>query len=574
MLNTRPWTQIEQAAEEASVSFRDDGAAALDWAARYLERVGELPVLAQVEPGEIRGALPASPPEDGRAVRRRAARPRRGAAARRSRTGRARASSPTSRSPASEPGILAELLAATLNQVGILWRTSPALDGARGGRRSTGCAQLLGLPGGWHGHIEDTASTSTLAALIAARQRARAARRRLLRARALVGREGGAACSGSSCARFPPTTSSACAPTCSTLDGRAAPSSRRSARRRSTSVDPVRGDRGRVRSGGRVAARRRGVRRRGVVCPEERWSRTASSARTRSSSTRTSGCSRRWTARCSGRRGRTTSGSAFSARARVPAHARRGVEPQRVRACARAAVPRAEALGGAALLRRARGCRSGSARRCGSPSSSRSWVRGRARAGSSCAPRRFSLVCFRRDGSDEENEALARARERERRDLHLAHEAGRPLRAAARGRQRAHDRGGRAARLGRAARERAADDHRRLERRCRATRSRRCSARSSGSTVRSRNVGSQFGAGLKSIVGGELKGMTKALVDSRQQVMDADGRGGGGEGRQRDRRDALRHVGDGRELDGDLRLRHRRARRTKPERTPARRGLG
>ena len=41
-----------------------------------------------------------------------------------------------------------------------------------------------------------------------------------------------------------------------------------------------------------------------------------------------------------------------------------------------------------------------------------------------------------------------------------------------------------------------------------------------GLTVRSRNIGSQFGAGLKSIFGGELKGMTKALADSRQQVID------------------------------------------------------
>src|SRR5690348_2901743 len=40
-----------------------------------------------------------------------------------------------------------------------------------------------------------------------------------------------------------------------------------------------------------------------------------------------------------------------------------------------------------------------------------------------------------------------------------------------------------------------------------------------GLTVRSRNIGSQIGAGLKSIIGGELKGMTTALVDSRQQVM-------------------------------------------------------
>jgi uncharacterized protein YbjQ (UPF0145 family) len=41
-----------------------------------------------------------------------------------------------------------------------------------------------------------------------------------------------------------------------------------------------------------------------------------------------------------------------------------------------------------------------------------------------------------------------------------------------------------------------------------------------GLTVRSRNIGSQLGAGLKSIMGGELKGMTKALVDSRMQVID------------------------------------------------------
>ncbi len=40
-----------------------------------------------------------------------------------------------------------------------------------------------------------------------------------------------------------------------------------------------------------------------------------------------------------------------------------------------------------------------------------------------------------------------------------------------------------------------------------------------GLTVRSRNIGSQFGAGLKSILGGELKGMTKALIDSREQVI-------------------------------------------------------
>jgi uncharacterized protein YbjQ (UPF0145 family) len=40
-----------------------------------------------------------------------------------------------------------------------------------------------------------------------------------------------------------------------------------------------------------------------------------------------------------------------------------------------------------------------------------------------------------------------------------------------------------------------------------------------GLTVRSRNIGSQFGAGLKSLVGGELKGMTQNLVNSRLEVI-------------------------------------------------------
>jgi uncharacterized protein YbjQ (UPF0145 family) len=40
-----------------------------------------------------------------------------------------------------------------------------------------------------------------------------------------------------------------------------------------------------------------------------------------------------------------------------------------------------------------------------------------------------------------------------------------------------------------------------------------------GLTVRSRNLGSQIGSGLKSLVGGELKGMTKNLAASREEVI-------------------------------------------------------
>jgi aromatic-L-amino-acid decarboxylase len=149
------------------VTFREDGAAALEWVARYLEGVGELPVLAQVEPGEVRASLPASPPERGEpfeAVLRdldEVLLP-----------GMTHWNHPRFLAyfaiSGSEPGILAELLAAALNVNAMLWRTSPAateleevaLDWLR---------QLLGLPEGLHGHIEDTASTSTLAALAAAR---------------------------------------------------------------------------------------------------------------------------------------------------------------------------------------------------------------------------------------------------------------------------------------------------------------------------------------------------------------------------------------------------------------------
>ncbi|MBY8888758.1 YbjQ family protein [Streptomyces sp. PTM05] len=41
-----------------------------------------------------------------------------------------------------------------------------------------------------------------------------------------------------------------------------------------------------------------------------------------------------------------------------------------------------------------------------------------------------------------------------------------------------------------------------------------------GLTVRSRHLGSQIGAGLKSMIGGELRGLTKTLVETRNQAME------------------------------------------------------
>jgi len=148
--------------------LRSDGQAALEWAASYLERVGDLPVLAQVQPGEIRARLPAQAPED--------AEPFSAVLADLDEVllpGMTHWQHPrffayfaTSATP---PGILAEMLAATLNSVGFLWRTAPASTELEGVVLDW-VAKLLGLPEGWHGHIEDTASTGTMAAIIAARE--------------------------------------------------------------------------------------------------------------------------------------------------------------------------------------------------------------------------------------------------------------------------------------------------------------------------------------------------------------------------------------------------------------------
>ena len=148
--------------------LREEGPAALEWAASYLERVGELPVLAQVEPGAIRSALPTAAPEHGEPF----------SAVLRDLEevllpGVTHWQHPRFfgyfATSSSEPAILAELLAATLNSVAILWRTAPAATELEG-LVLDWTAQLLGLPAGWHGHIEDSASTSTLAALVVARE--------------------------------------------------------------------------------------------------------------------------------------------------------------------------------------------------------------------------------------------------------------------------------------------------------------------------------------------------------------------------------------------------------------------
>jgi aromatic-L-amino-acid decarboxylase len=149
------------------VSFREDLDRAADWVDGYVGRVGELPVAARVEPGAVRAALPSSPPEQPETFEEMLRdldevilpgithwnHPRFFA---------------WFANTGSEPGILAELLVAALNVNNMTWLSSPAATELEVTVMDW-LGQLFGLPREWHGHIEDTASTATVAALAAAR---------------------------------------------------------------------------------------------------------------------------------------------------------------------------------------------------------------------------------------------------------------------------------------------------------------------------------------------------------------------------------------------------------------------
>jgi aromatic-L-amino-acid decarboxylase len=150
--------------------FRRHAHAAVDWMADYLAGVGALPVLPPVRPGDVAARLPASAPGQPEEMERILADFREtvlpgvthwnhpGFLAYFAITG-------------SGPGILGEMLAAALNTNAMLWRTGPAQTELEE-RTLDWLRQLLGLPGGFRGTIQDTASISTLVALAAARHAA------------------------------------------------------------------------------------------------------------------------------------------------------------------------------------------------------------------------------------------------------------------------------------------------------------------------------------------------------------------------------------------------------------------
>lgn len=148
--------------------FRRAGHAAVDWIAAYLSDTRNYPVLPKVRPGELVDALPHSAPERGESFDTifadfdRVIMP-----------AVAHWNHPAFFAyfacTGSTPAILGEMLAAALNTNGLHWLTSPAvaeteqvtLDWLR---------QWIGLPEGWMGIVFDTASTTSMHAIVCARE--------------------------------------------------------------------------------------------------------------------------------------------------------------------------------------------------------------------------------------------------------------------------------------------------------------------------------------------------------------------------------------------------------------------
>src|SRR5437868_7763749 len=148
--------------------FRRHGHELIDWIADYFERIDDLPVLAQIEPGDLKAQLPFSPPNDGEPMETifsdidRLIVP-----------ALTHWSHPSFfayfATSTSAPGIFGELLSAAFDVKSMLWRTSPAateleevvLDWLR---------QMIGLDDGMSGFIYDTASVSSMHAIAAARE--------------------------------------------------------------------------------------------------------------------------------------------------------------------------------------------------------------------------------------------------------------------------------------------------------------------------------------------------------------------------------------------------------------------
>jgi aromatic-L-amino-acid decarboxylase len=152
----------------SSAEFRRFGHELIDWIADYFDRIDDLPVLAAIEPGDLKAQLPQTPPLSGEPMEQIIADLDRlivPALTHWSHPSFFAYFAPST----SGPGILGELLTAAFDNKAMLWRTSPAsteleevtLDWLR---------QMMGLDPGMIGIIYDTASVSSMHAIAAARE--------------------------------------------------------------------------------------------------------------------------------------------------------------------------------------------------------------------------------------------------------------------------------------------------------------------------------------------------------------------------------------------------------------------
>ena len=148
--------------------FRRAGHEAVDWIAQYLNSVAEKPVLAQTAPGELFDSLPASAPEKGESFQ----------AILRDFDRLVMPAVTQWNHPrffayfactGSTPAVLGEMLAAALNTNGLHWKTSPAVAELEQ-RALDWLRQWIGLSDEWFGIVYDTASTSSMHAIVCARE--------------------------------------------------------------------------------------------------------------------------------------------------------------------------------------------------------------------------------------------------------------------------------------------------------------------------------------------------------------------------------------------------------------------
>jgi aromatic-L-amino-acid/L-tryptophan decarboxylase len=150
-------------------TFKKYGHEFVDWIADYFDQIEEYPVKSKVKPGEIRSSLPSRAPMEGESMdtifndfKSRIM------------PGISHwqhpgwfAYFPANNSPAS---VLAEMLTAGLGVQGMIWDTSPAATELEEVVMAW-LRQMIGLPDEFTGVIQDTASTATLCALLAAREK-------------------------------------------------------------------------------------------------------------------------------------------------------------------------------------------------------------------------------------------------------------------------------------------------------------------------------------------------------------------------------------------------------------------